>query len=400
MEDQIRKLKDEELDESISLSEYAFQYKLNEEERNEKLKRLKSEQIWGYFVVGKLAAKMTIFPMHTCIQGEVFAMGGVASVATWPEYRRKGMVGKLLEHSLKVMKEDGQTISFLHPFSFSFYREYGWETYAEYKAYTLQPSQFPKVKQMAGKVIRADQDWRLLNRIYETYARSYNGMLLRDEDWWRKTVFLKKADQTAVYYNESGEPRGYILYKVENKGMNIHEFIFLNEDARQGLWKFISNHDSMIENVSLSAPVHDQLAFLLPNPKFKQEIIPYSMARIVDVAAFLEKYRFNESSKRQTLQIAVQDRQAPWNHGTFDIQVNEAGEAKVNVLSNEKDARSGGHEILPPLSCDIQTFTAMLMGYQRPKFLHDTGRLQGNAADVRRWEALIPHRSTYLTDYF
>ncbi len=52
-------------------------------------------------------------------------MGGVAGVATYPEYRRSGYVKELLQHSLQTMKKDGYTVSMLHPFAVSFYRKYG-----------------------------------------------------------------------------------------------------------------------------------------------------------------------------------------------------------------------------------------------------------------------------------
>ncbi len=54
-------------------------------------------------------------------------MGGVAGVATYPEYRRSGYVKELLQHSLQTMKKDGYTVSMLHPFAVAFYRKYGWE---------------------------------------------------------------------------------------------------------------------------------------------------------------------------------------------------------------------------------------------------------------------------------
>ncbi|TKH33755.1 GNAT family N-acetyltransferase, partial [Paenibacillus polymyxa] len=40
-----------------------------------------------------------------------------------------GMVSRLLTHALEEMKTAGQSLSFLHPFSFAFYRKFGWETY-------------------------------------------------------------------------------------------------------------------------------------------------------------------------------------------------------------------------------------------------------------------------------
>jgi predicted acetyltransferase len=94
MMDQIRTLKQEELIDSMKLSEFAFQNRLSAQEREERIQLQKAEGIWGYFVDDKLAAKLTILDLQTWIHSKNFAMGGIAGVATWPEYRRKGMVGK------------------------------------------------------------------------------------------------------------------------------------------------------------------------------------------------------------------------------------------------------------------------------------------------------------------
>lgn len=69
---------------------------------------------------GEVAAKAHLIPFEIYLEGEPLRMGGIGSVATYPEYRRQGYVKGLLTHLLAVMKEEGQTVSMLHPFSVSF----------------------------------------------------------------------------------------------------------------------------------------------------------------------------------------------------------------------------------------------------------------------------------------
>jgi predicted acetyltransferase len=137
MDANIKNIENEYIGESLKLSEFAFQYELSAEERAERLARFKPELNWGYFVDGELAAKLIILPLTIGLNGRSFTMGGIAGVATWPEYRRHGMVKQLLMHALEQMREQGQTISCLHPFEFSFYRKFGWETYTDYKRYEI-----------------------------------------------------------------------------------------------------------------------------------------------------------------------------------------------------------------------------------------------------------------------
>jgi predicted acetyltransferase len=392
----IKKIEYEDIAESLKLSEFAFQYELSAEERAERIAHFKPEYNWGYFVDEQLAAKMTIFPLHTRLNGTSYSMGGIAGVATWPEYRRHGMVKKLLIHALEKMKEHGQTISFLHPFEFSFYRKFGWETYTDYQKYEIPVFHILNQFVSTGRMKRTT-DWRVLDEIYQAYASKYNGMLIRDEDWWNTRILVKKGD-VAVFYDGSGIAKGYIHYQVKNKEFNLYELVFHDESARQGLWKFIADHDSMIEKILVSAPSDDRLAFLLANPRIKQETIPYFMARIVDIVRFLELYPGAVGLEKFKLELNIVDEYAPWNNGAFIVKWNSSGKAKVKraEAGELKKAKEAEHLV----SCNIGTLTTLFMGYQRPKFLQSIGRLQTTDVVVELLEQLIPQKTTYLMDFF
>jgi len=400
LNDEIRNVRADEMDQHFALSSFAFQYDITPEEIELRKPWFEPEWIWGYFTGGQLAAKVVILPFETYIQGKPILMGGIAGVATWPEHRRGGKVGKLLSVALKAMKEKGQIVSFLSPFDFPFYRKYGWETYVEKKRYTIEKALLPTSIEAGGRVVRkTKQDWPLLDRIYDEYARAYNGTIKRTEHLW-SNINLRAPGQIAVYYDGQEEPRGYIYYEVKNSAMTIRELVFLDESARLGLLKFIANHDSMLERVTLDAPADDPLAFLLPNPRIKQEVVPYFMARIVDFPAFVESYAFaaNPSADGTThvLRLKIADKHAPWNDGGFMLTVDADGRGSAEPLRND----GGEAATVPQLSCDIQTLTAMMLGYRRPALMSAIGRLQGDTDAVQLLESLIPHKLPYLMDFF
>ncbi|NEW09840.1 GNAT family N-acetyltransferase [Paenibacillus sp. SYP-B3998] len=393
----IRTLKQEELLESFSLAEFAFQFELTSGERAERVEKTDPNQISGYFVDGTLAAQLTILNCYTWLNGQCFAMGGIAGVATWPEYRRNGMVGQLLVQALKTMKEQGQTVSFLSPFKFEFYRKYGWETYIDFLKYEIPADKLPKFQiTEGGKIVRVSKDWELLNPIYEEHAVRYNGMLKRDEQWWNQRYFKFKKGTAALYCNSQGEHRGYVFYQVKDKVATIHEMVFLDEEARRGLWKFIADHDSMIDKVELNAPVDDALPFLTHDPKFKQEKIAYFSARIVDVQTFLTQYSFAAREQATSLYLHISDSHAEWNNGIYVLEIAAKGKEAVVTKLSEGESLSG-YDIL---SCTIQTLSALLIGYQKAGFLSKIGRLQGTPELVSKFEAAIPVRTTYLSDFF
>ncbi|CAM4370343.1 GNAT family N-acetyltransferase [Paenibacillus alkaliterrae] len=391
----IKQLEKEQFDESMALSQFAFQYKRTAEELEHTKKQLEAEPAvrWAAYIDDQLAAQATVLELETYINGKRFAMGGIAGVATWPEYRRQGLVAKLLVHSLMEMKEKGQSISFLHPFAFGFYRKFGWETYTEHKAYTIKVELLPTRNTYVGRVEKYTGSYDFLDAIYEAYASHYNGSLVRSELWWKYRISKRKPGQIAVYYDKQNQAIGYIIYEVKDMVLRVHELIYLNEEAKAALWSFIGQHDSMINEVTITAPSDDLLPFSLTNPRIKQEIIPYFMARIVDVEAFVKHYEFLSSTEEDRLQIEIKDEHAEWNSGCYLLRIEASGNASLQRLDNMGDSSA-------TIKMDIGSLTCMLLGYLRPLQFAQLARIDGDTHAIKRLQDRIPERTTYLPDFF
>lgn len=392
----IRRLSAEQFEERMALSQFAFQFRMSEADIESRKQKWRPEHDWGYFdESGRLLSAVTVIPFETWVHGRKLAMGGVAGVATWPDARRQGCVRKLLAHSLEEMKRAGQTVSMLYPFSFAFYRTYGWELTIERKQYKLATGQLPKRVEVPGRVTRlAKPDLATLNDVYEAYASRYSGMLARSDEWWSEKL-LSKAGTCAVYENESGKPEGYVLYDVADRKLTVHDWASITEPARAALWTYIANHDSMIEETTLNVPIDDPLTFLLADPRIKQEVVPYFMSRIVDAEAFVSKCAWEAGSSGEAVALRLTDAHAAWNDGTFKLQWGAGGEARLERISPEEAAATEAC-----VACDIQTLTAMLLGNRRPSFLKEVGRLTGDDLAIARLERRIPARTTCLMDFF
>jgi predicted acetyltransferase len=388
----IQNITPHEFDEAMTLGEFAFQIRIPLEERQARIGMMQPHQQWGAYVDDTLAAKYTLLDLETWIHGVKFPMGGLAGVATWPDYRRQGLVSKLLVHSLETMRDSEMTVSFLAPFSIPFYRKFGWELYTDNKQYELTIHQLPQPSSQPGRVRRAANDGAALQPIYDAYAKRYSGTLVRTEAWWRDRIFFNKKGTVAIYENASNEARGYVFYEVLERKLTVHELVTLDEEARLGLWGYLRNHDSMADRVVLKAPADDDLAFLLPDPRVKQELVPYFMARVVDAAAFVAAYPF-VAGAAATLDLRVHDTHAPWNDGEFTLAVDPAGRGTLAPAAS-------GAAVCGALSCSIGALSAMLMGYRRPAHLHAVGMLAGSADAVATLARLLPQRATYLPDFF
>lgn len=390
----IGRLRDEHFQESMKLGQFAFQYTRTEQQLEEARIRIAEEpsERWGVFVDGQLAAQATVLELATSIGGKAFPMGGIAAVATWPEHRRQGYVGKLLVHVLERMRHNGQNVSFLHPFAFGFYRKYGWETYTEHKTYTLQAGQLPARIPYAGHFERLNGHDNL-HEVYDAYVSRYNGALSRSKLWWKYRIPMRKPGQIAFYRDASGDAQGYLIYEVKEYTLTVHEFAYLTSEAYEAIWSFIAQHDSMIEKVTLTAPMDDRLTDMLSDPRIKQEIVPYFMARIVDVEAFLREYPFLAAEHEDRLYLEVTDEHASWNHGFFELAITASGQAEVirvtEIPNNDVTVKLG-----------IGTLTMWMLGYRCASDLAFLNRIQGEPGTLNRLQKRIPARTAYLPDFF
>ena len=280
----------------------------------------------------------------------------------------------------------------LYPYSIPFYRKKGWEVVSDKLAFSIKDTQLPKHRPVPGMVERVDTEHEDLKNVYEYFAYQHHGALIRDslawDEYWRWEVDDVIA---AVYYDSSHKPLGSLVYHIENEIFYIKEMIYLNKEAYHGLWNYVSAHFSMITEVRGDNYTGEPMAFLFEDSEITETIAPYYMARIVDVPAFLSRYTFREAPEKLRLHLRVHDPLAPWNDNTFLVRWKD--EETICEIAEE-----GPYPNL--IELDIQTLTAMLMGYKRPTYLYENERLKMEYYLVDVLEKLISNDKPYFSDYF
>ncbi|PLT27586.1 GNAT family N-acetyltransferase [Peribacillus deserti] len=386
----ITRISEERRKEALDLSMYAFQYKVKEEDIPEKLKHYSCQEIYGIFKEDELAAKMHLLNHEVLLQGKTYKMGGVASVATYPEHRRSGMVDALLKEALIIMKKKGQTLSYLHPFKISFYRKYGWEVFSSLKKVTLKGSDLRPLPSAPGRIVRYKKETHPAeaNEVYEKFALKYGGMLIRTPYWWDYSVY---SDYTlAMYYDTNGHAGGYAIYKVSDKLIDVQEYVSLHFEAARAIWNFICQHDSMVEKAEIITSIHDPFPYYLSQPKVETSFNPYFMARIVDAEKFLSQYTFNTLEKN--LVITITDQAAEWNNRTYVISNEE-----VTALNEEER----GHEAeAEGISLSINALTAVLLGAQKADVLAEVGQIAGTPEAISAFHMAVPDIKPFFYDFF
>ncbi|WP_411343581.1 enhanced intracellular survival protein Eis [Paenibacillus sp. WLX1005] len=351
---------------------------------------LHQADVWGWFNEDKLISQVAVYPFQVRIFNTTYEMGGLTSVGTFPEYSGQGLMNKLLNKALENMRLKGQSISYLFPYSIPYYRRKGWEIISDKIVFEVNDYQLPKMKQVPGEVERFMAESDEVKQAYQHFAMQTHGALVRNELAWRE-YFMWDLDDlvAAIYYNEKREPEGYVLYWIADEVFHIKDMIFLNEEARIGLWNFVSAHFSMITKVQGNIHTSEPLAFLLEDADIHESISPYYMARIVDLEQFIAAYPFKPDTKERVWTFTMEDPLLSWNQGVFRLHISPEGRGSVERVSESTDSR-----------IDIQTMTTMLLGYKRPDYLRKIGRITCGADTLDMLEDAIEQQIPYFSDYF
>ncbi|EEL87394.1 Acetyltransferase, GNAT [Bacillus cereus AH1272] len=242
-------------------------------------------------------------------------------------------------------------------------------------------------KQVNGTIKRFNKENHIeeVEKIYESFAERFSGMLVRSEKWWIQSVY---DDLTlAVYYDENKSAAGYMLYKIENNKMTVEEFVPLHNEARIGLWNFICQHDSMIKDLEMILSETETLLYTLQEPRVKAEVTPYFMGRIVDVEQFFKQYEWNWNNEEQEVILHITDSFAPWNNLSVRLANHE-----ITIIKEETKDRG--------IELDINALSTIMFGYKRPLELNELELISGSDEEIRAFENLVPVRKPFIYDFF
>jgi predicted acetyltransferase len=168
--------------------------------------------------------------------------------------------------------------------------------------------------------------------------------------------------------------------------------VFINEEARKGIWIFIRAHFSMVYSVKGTIFSNEPLSFLFAEGELEEKISPYIMARVVDVQNFMNQFPFayvKPNEKKQGISFHISDSLIEWNCGVFSVILDE--NAHITIDDSVQNLE---------VNLDIQTFTTMMLSYKRPAFLKDIGRIEGSDEAIAYLEKIIPNNKTWFADYF
>ncbi|MHA2253371.1 MAG: GNAT family N-acetyltransferase [Candidatus Kariarchaeaceae archaeon] len=330
------------------VTSYSFSYTRRIDQVGERYLYLNPEQAFGIFINDKLAAGGYRFHFKQNIRGKIVDMGGIAAVATAPEYRRQGYVRQIMDAHFYEMKQLGQKISVIYPFKPGFYERMG---YAVISPVMKVEMPINRLRNYRGKIEYERYDRAEGGAILQEFHREkivpkYHGMIDRSDSRWQRkneknpgVVVVAKVDDEII------AAAAYTISGYEGV-MESKEFFWTSVKGREALLGWVARHVDQVKTFKTYLPPNENIGYWMDNFQGTFHFDSFAMGRIIDIDIL------NGIPTQGGIQpgvIQVVDEQCQWNNRTIKLK-KEGGRVKI------EDSQENGERV------NIMALAAALYG--------------------------------------
>jgi len=328
---EIRPVRPEELDEFVRVASNALVMS------PESFVAIQPEFTLCAFEDGRLATAFASWPLTMRYNGVGIPVGGVTTVGTFPVYRRRGHLRKIMTTYFEQLYETGERpIAILYASMAAIYQRYGYAIVSTNCRYNIEPRhlRFAVHKPVTGSFRElGDDEFPVLVDLYRRFREERIGYVHRGRPMWDANVLAPPpAGQFLhrVVYEENGEPLGYVVYTLQpgagqlpSQTLTIRDLVWLTIPAYQAVWEYFTSMDLVASVVWGMVPVDDPLPHLLLEPRMLHRTSGDGLlGRIVDVEKALPQRPYEDEG---TLTFEIKDDLCSWNQGRWKLEASTEG---------------------------------------------------------------------------
>lgn len=214
--------------------------------------------------------------------------GGIAGVATHPQYRRQKIVNQLLTDCLTQLHKREIPLSGLYPFDYDFYGAMGWGiSDVRYKVDTLT-AKLARIKGSARNYkARELGEHHEAKAAHKRWLDQFNLSMERSAFRWMQLLFPPGSRRRLYVHND-----GYMIWNLSNsfdKILQVVEWCYLTDEAFADGLALFAQLDSQYDRVIFQCAEIDTL-YRIAGPSKAHTITqaPGMMSRVVHKDAFLQ----------------------------------------------------------------------------------------------------------------
>ena len=347
---------------------------------------------------GQIRSCLTLIHADLCLHGASLPMGGIRHVATHPDAQNQGHASALLRDTLHHLRAQRVPTSVLFPFSFRYYRKFGYELGGNHVQFWCRPNCIPAYaeRRLCRAAVREDAG-ALIRFHHERGVRSVCG-LRRDERRW--SHLLADAELQIVWCGAEA-PEGYAITceARDAYGGRILRVLEL-EAGSSAAWRGLLGHLAQtpaesVEWLARSSDIHASGLMRTPAPLregFKPRgvatVRPLFQFRVVHLEEALRARLSTFEAGEYRLALRITDELLPENSRPLGIH---AGGQRVAL----RDATPSD----PYLEADIRIFSQIYCGYMSPAeaVSQDLARCSAPEA-LETAERLFPPGEPFLSE--
>jgi predicted acetyltransferase len=229
-----------------------------------------------------------------------------------------------MHRSVEMMHDQGYLVSALYPFSFRYYRKFGWESVGDRITYEdFRQSDLRRCDEAAlVRAARGPEDAARCAGAYAAYASNLNAMIVRDADGWTKRLeTLVESGGHPFLIEKDGETLGYFFceHPRDAEGrikLLVRDFAITHPTGWRALFGFLATIPNNVVSMSLIAPAYPTLMHHFSEPTVRKVFWPGFMFRVLDVGKAVAVRGFGPLAGG-TFTARITDEHAPWNTGTW-----------------------------------------------------------------------------------
>ena len=275
----------------------------------------------------------------------------VGAIGTPIQYRRGGNVRAMIEKMHLVASERGIAVALLHPFSFSYYRKFGYEKVSDHLILRFPTRLLDFVPRACRLVPYEDSMSEALVQCYHTFAKGRNLLLPRHAgSFGGDTWAYMKDGKCLAYLIGSGEKK-LIVNHHEQGVFTVKEAAYTCPEGLMELFSYLHLYEGEFDEIVFAniAPCPEIEMTLRHYTHTKYTIVPDIMARVINTRLLLEAHTYPAGSG--SFVIRVNDTLSTVK-GTFTVTWENAGA----TVTETPDAS-------PDLTVDAPALARLLYGY-------------------------------------
>ena len=309
-------------------------------------------------------------------------------VSTPVENRRGGNVRRIFDyiHTFAAEEEDC-AVSLLHPFSFAYYRKFGYEKVSDTTIVEFPTRYIDFVARRCKFVQYDDSKLNDMLYIYREFAKSRNLLLQRFDNTFYNTKSNSPNETKHCYicYDDNGNPMAYIVYTIYkelyvnhyiNTWLTVNEMAYTSAEALREIFSFLRMYEGECDMIRLTdLSIYSEVELLLKNyTHTSYKSVPDLMARVLNTEKMLNAQAYPIREGEFTVKIV-------------DVMPSVAGTFKVSFGAGEHTVKRVD-TAAPDLTLEVGTFARLIYGYdgltqERAKYL-DGIDIHNNCEDFFR----------------